>query len=620
VTTVTGSVTIGGVVYNPSASVTLPASGVPKLSALTDSFASFDSTKWTQSKPADVSYSGGYVNITADLTGYPNIKAVQQYDLTESSTFLHFAPPSGGTGVTAELVLDSPTAGTSLRWTYSASAGTVTAGLYVNYTATTVQAAAYNASAHAWLKISESGGTVTFWTSADGISWASFYTLATPSWAATVTPVLSAEATGASSTSPAKFGSLSITPAASGNVTVDFTASVKAVDPLGVGITLSTYGGTTSNIKNTAWRAALQALAPGHCRIPLRWNGGNPGSSAGGGQTSGDADAYIGYIKGIGALPFVVYGGDASDNGGINASDAAAFVHHYNDNGGQNNGPVKYWVCGNEPDVSGGTGPYESVVGSIVAAMHGADATVKVSAPAAGWWDTALIGNASVLNSGLDILSYHAYDGGNTDGTGFPTDPQYGTHVGTDLPAYKGGIMYGVEEVNWNPAAGASQFLDWHNTCFLADAAGQVLKAGGHFTQYADSNGALGLMSDGSGGLPAQGTKLPAYWGLGIWTGMNGQFKRWGAHMVAASTTFAFGTLAVYACDNGKIVVVNKGASAQALTIAMTGKTSGTYNVWATNSASPDSPVTEAVSGAAYSGGLISYTVPAQTAASIDVS
>jgi hypothetical protein len=196
------------------------------------------------------------------------------------------------------------------------------------------------------------------------------------------------------------------------------------------------------------------------------------------------------------------------------------------------------------------------------------------------------------------------------------------------MKGYQAGIMYGCEEVNcmWEystaNAYSSSYFYDWHGSCFIASAAGQCLAAGGHFTQYSDSNGALGLMNDGSGqdSMPgSQGTTFPAYWGVGIWTGMAGQFKGVGAHMVSATSTIAATTLDVFACDNGKIVVVNKSGSSQALTIDLGGKTNGTYNVWATNAATATSPITEVVTGATYTGSVITYTVPAQTAVSIDV-
>lgn len=434
-------------------------------------------------------------------------------------------------------------------------------------------------------------------------------------------------------------------PPGTGNCTVDLRTPANGggplvpVDPLGVGITLSGYsGGGTANILNAGWKAALQALAPATCRVPMAWFSGNPGIGAGGAQTAGNADAYIAAIKSIGATPFIVFLGDTSDNGFLTLADHGtseftAFVSHYNAGGGAHGGPVKYWVIGNEPDTQGVVGGfdynanYTTYLPSLLSAGHAADSTIVMSAPAAGSWNPTLIQAAANAagNAGLGILSYHAFDGGNIGGSGFPTDPQYYTHVKTDLPAYKAGIHYGVEEVNWNPAYGApntTQFYDWHNTLFIADAAGQVISAGGHFIMYSDSNGALGLLNDGAATNSQPGSflqPLPAYWGIGIWTGMNGQFRRWSANMVPVTTTYAQGVLTVFASDNGKIVVCNKDTAAHPVTIGLGGTSSGTYNVWATNAASPQSPITEVVTAGAYSGSVIAYTVPAQTAVSIEV-
>jgi hypothetical protein len=189
------------------------------------------------------------------------------------------------------------------------------------------------------------------------------------------------------------------------------------------------------------------------------------------------------------------------------------------------------------------------------------------------------------------------------------------------LRSWKPRIHYGVEEVNWHFQGGSPAFFEWKNTCFIADAAGQVLTAGGHFTQYSDSDGPLGLLNDGTGqGQPGSfGTPLPAYWGLGIWTGMDGQFKKYSRNMVPVSTTFAGTTLSAFACDNGKVVLVNKDTSAHHVTIGMDGKKSGTYEVWATQHSNATDVISKVAQGQ-YSRSEISYTVPADTAASIDIS
>jgi hypothetical protein len=478
-----------------------------------------------------------------------------------------------------------------------------------------------------------------------------FTPASTPSgdWAGVIAPVYASSTggtnvavTGAAATATATATAGTVTgsggtglnpPPGGTTVTVDFRTaanggSPKATDPLGVGFVCTEFGGNpVPLVGNTTWNANIAALAPGHIRCSVAWYNGNPGVGAGGsGNHPGTATALINTIKSLGAIPLVSFNGDTTDNTFVPAS-GGLLVHYFNDNGGQNGGPVQYWSVGNEPDNTGGVPEYEVGSGtgsasSALAAMLAASPGINVGLPAAAFWDTSLLSWAAGL-TGIGTLSYHAYDGGNTDGTGFPTDPQMYTHLHTDLPAMKSGISYGVEECNWTPSySGQSQFFDWHNTCFIADNCGQALSAGGHLTIYGDSNGALGLMNDGSGqqGQPGGfGTRFPAYWGLGIWTGMNGQFKRYSAHMVPASTTYAQGVLTAFACDNGKIVLVNKDSTAHTVTIGMGGVVSGTYNVWATQASAPTSPITKVVAGVSFSGSVITYTVPAQTAVSVDV-
>ncbi len=429
----------------------------------------------------------------------------------------------------------------------------------------------------------------------------------------------------------------------SNNVSVNFTNVVCATDPLGVGFVCSEFGGNpVPLVGNTTWRGLLQALAPGHIRCSVAWYGGNPGYGAGGSsRTPGSAAALIQAVKNLGAIPLVSFNGDTQDDN-FYPADGGSLVTYFNSNGGQNGGPITYWSIGNEPEYGGGGfqtaqyqagsyaagGPQGSASSTAWYMRQAANATgipINIGAPAAGDWDPSLLSWAGG-QSWTDTLSYHAYDGGNVNGTGFPTDPQLYQHMHTDLPGYKGGIRYGIEEMNWNPSySGQAQFYNWENTCNLADNIGQALSGGGHATIYGDSNGALGLLNDGSGfqNQPGGfGTTFPAYWALGIWTGMNGQFFRYSANMVSATTTFAQGVLTAFASDNGKIVIVNKTASAQNLSIGLTlknGVTSGTYSIWATNAGSATSPITQAVGTSSFSGGVISYTVPGSTAVSIDV-
>jgi hypothetical protein len=418
------------------------------------------------------------------------------------------------------------------------------------------------------------------------------------------------------------------------NATADFRTTTYALDTYSIGATISTYnGGGNANInKNATWKSNLQALGPLAWRIPLRYNGGNPGSSAGGGQSSGDAATYINNIKSIGGVPVVVIGGDTSDNNFSN-NDAAGLVHYFNDNGGQNGGPVKAWVIGNEY-TNGGNDPigYQSHLNGWASAMKGASASgITLSAPAAPdmkFADGAIGSSVSNAAQYLDFLSYHAYQGQSAGlgATGdyetvanhirstFITSGNFGARAGSVAPA--------LEEFNWAPFySGQTEFYDWHNTVFIASVIGHSLSAGAHAYQYADSNGPLGLMNDGSGqnGQPGSfGTKFPAYWGLGMWTGLNGTFRRFGGHLVSASSSVA--NVEIYATDNGKIMLINKDTAAHSLTVGIGGQpAAGTYNVWQTSQGAPLNAPTHVTTNAGYSGSVVSINLPAGTVSSLEL-
>lgn len=434
----------------------------------------------------------------------------------------------------------------------------------------------------------------------------------------TVTATNSAGTGGHSvSSAPTSVAGDSAPPAAS--VTVDFRTTGHPLDKWSVGSTISTFSGSgLANInRSPAWRASLGALGPLSWRIPLRYAKGHPGSSASGAQTSGDAVTYIENIRSIGGTPYPGIGGDSRNNG-ESTDDVAAFVRYFDDGGGARaGGRLERLAIGNEPDTGTGGPPYLEALDGLVAAAKRADSAILCEAPSAAYWDADFLASAAG-HVGVDILAYHAYDGADTDGGGFPTTIQYHQHI-LDLRAMRGGLRYGVEEVNWHSAGDVAGFFDWRNTCFIASVIGQVITAGGHVNHYADSNGALGLLNDGNGqGQPgAFGDPLPAYWGIGMWTGMNGTFRRFGGATVPATSTVT--DVDVFATDNAKIVLVNKDTAAHAVTVGLGGRDSGVYDVWQTARASPTAAPRRVVHGAGYSRSLVSLTLPAGTVSSLEL-
>jgi hypothetical protein len=440
----------------------------------------------------------------------------------------------------------------------------------------------------------------------------------------------------ASGTKAVKFGPVANGGAPPGGTSLvaDFRTTTYALDETAVGSTISTYsgGGQANIIKSATWKSNLQDLGPLAWRIPLRYNNGNPGSSAGGAQSSGDAQAYIQSIKDIGGTPVGVMGGNTSDND-FTAAEAAGMIHYFNDNGGQHGGPIKQWVIGNEY-TNGGNDPvgYQSRLNSWAAAMKAADPTIKLSAPAMPDMKFADAGIGQAVTNAkdyLDYLSYHAYQGASA-GLSATSDyktyaQQYHDKYATtqNFGARAGQIQSSLEEFNWAPFyTGNAEFYNWTNTVFTASVIGQSLSGGARAFHYSDSNGPLGLMNDGSGQNGQAGslyTRFPAYWGIGIWTGMNGTFRRYGDHLVTTNSSVT--NVEIYATNNGKIIAINKDSSVdRPVTIGIGGRpATGTYTAWQTNKNNPLNPPAKTADNAAYSGATIAITLPSGTITSIEL-
>ena len=377
----------------------------------------------------------------------------------------------------------------------------------------------------------------------------------------------------------------STAPPVQASATADFRSIIHPVDKWSLGSTISTFGGSgKANINlSETWLSTLAALGPLAWRIPLRFDGGYPGSSAGGAQTSGDAAGYIFNILRMKGTPYVVVGGNSSDND-MSAHDVEGLVHYFNDNNGARTGAkLERIVIGNEPENGGNSSDYLARLPSLLHAAKVADPTVLCSAPAASYWDPALIGQAATLDD-VDILSYHAYDGANADGTGFPNTSQYQQHM-LDMKKM-GNFLVGCEEVNWHFDDSVEGLLDSRNTCFLASVFGQVISGGGHVHHYADSAGALGLLNDGNTSLPGKiGDPLPAYWALAMWTGLNGQFRRAAGWTVP--TVCSISDVDLFATSNGKIVMVNKTANSHDIEVGIGGRPDGNYTAWQTSASAP---------------------------------
>lgn len=436
-------------------------------------------------------------------------------------------------------------------------------------------------------------------------------------------------ATGPSSAVGASSGAAAAPPGGT-DLVVDFRVRGFPLDTWSIGGTVLTQwgrrGGAPVTIVNDAtWRAALAALGPLHWRVPLDMVGGVPSSSE---RLDGGADGarYLRAIRSIGGTPYPILQGNPRNNA-FTADQVAAFVHYLNDDdGGRVGGPVRRLILGNEPDNDGSAGveQYLAQLDGWVEAARGADPGLRISAPAASHWgDDALLRDGAARHRGVDILGYHAYDGSNRGPgpPGFPETRHYFEDM-TVLRSIRPGLAgYCLEEVNFGDRLGTAPLYDYRNYVWLSSVIGQVISAGGNVSTFADLNGSFGMMNDGTGEDDQPGrlyTRFPAYWAVGMWTGMNGRFRRFGRATVDASSQVAL--VDVFATDNGKIVVVNKdGVRDRTVTLGLGGRVRGRFSVWQSARDAPTDGPTRTVTAASYADSVLELHLPAGTVSSVEV-
>lgn len=165
---------------------------MPALETLVDDFddGTINGTLW----PANYgtcSETGGRARVVCD-PDYGAFASAAAYTLAGSHAFVRIYPPAAG-GATEEayaaLLLLSGVAGTELAVRIDAVAGTLRCESNVDYWDGTATSLTYDPDAHAYVRIAEAGGNVTWSTSPDGSTWTTRRTLATPSWAAAATTV-----------------------------------------------------------------------------------------------------------------------------------------------------------------------------------------------------------------------------------------------------------------------------------------------------------------------------------------------------------------------------------------------------------------------------------------------
>ncbi|MEV5163830.1 hypothetical protein AB0K66_04275 [Streptomyces werraensis] len=165
---------------------------MPALSTLVDDFDDnvVNGTLWPGNY-GTYSETGGRARVQCDPL-YGAYASAAIYTLAGSSAFVRIYPPAAGGAATqayAQMSLLSGVDGTEIGVQINRVPGTIRFQSNVDYFDASAVSITYDPVAHAYVRISEAGGTVTWATSPDGTAWTTRRTLATPAWAAASTTV-----------------------------------------------------------------------------------------------------------------------------------------------------------------------------------------------------------------------------------------------------------------------------------------------------------------------------------------------------------------------------------------------------------------------------------------------
>ena len=375
------------------------------------------------------------------------------------------------------------------------------------------------------------------------------------------------------------------------NMVIDYTAPIRKLDPIAIGMDLSGYGYSNVFANDRVEQQKLKTLGIKYMRVDLKYS--TPGDPTSkiicggiGCDTQWTGDQWVQAIKAIGAQPLIIVP--------YSADDAANMVKHFNKD---TNNSVQYWVVGNEPDLEGiPVARYSTDFNQDYDAMKAIDPTIEIGGGTTAWYDAPFL-QTFLQQSGskVDFVDFHGYaQAGNVPGnytTLFQNAAEYGNRI-NDLrsliqkivPARASqiNIEVGEWELNW---AGSAQDNTNFHAVWAASVMGHILSSGGRGLFYADKGNAIydsqHTFTDPYGHVVKINVDdtNPAYHGIGMFTG-EGLFQGFGDALVKANTTLP--NVEVYASDHPKnIVMINTDPSiTQTATISLHGVKSGTIEVW----------------------------------------
>lgn len=241
------------------------------IGTLTDSFpgTTVDVAKW--GTYGAVALTGGLVSV-GDATGSAGLNSIANYDLTGSALSVKVGRIATGAGnPVTNLVFSNPAiAGNSLRISVDTSTGLLSAEVQVGFADTgTPHNVTYNATNHAYLRIREAAGNVTFETSADGLAWATplrTEPTSTVAWIISGGAHLSVDS--AAATLSAQFASFNVLPAGGSKILTLNDQFGATLDPLIWGTTgtpAASTGAGILSIPTTTANGDIHSLARYDC-------------------------------------------------------------------------------------------------------------------------------------------------------------------------------------------------------------------------------------------------------------------------------------------------------------------------------------------------------------------
>ncbi|MGV4984517.1 hypothetical protein ACVB8X_13935 [Streptomyces sp. NRAIS4] len=159
---------------------------MPALGTLVDDFDDGvrDPAKWPGSYGNIVEAGRARVPCTTDYSAYASASV---YTLAGSQVACRvYAPAAGGAAVEAlaEVLVLSSVGGTDAGFSLNAVTGVLHLISRTGYADPNEVALTYSPSAHAWVRLREAAGTLAWDTSADGATWTTRRTAASPAWTA----------------------------------------------------------------------------------------------------------------------------------------------------------------------------------------------------------------------------------------------------------------------------------------------------------------------------------------------------------------------------------------------------------------------------------------------------